>query len=188
MSLLEIVFIGIGLAMDSFATSIGKGLACRERGMRIPFLCGLYFGFFQGFMPVVGFYLGHGFRDIISSIDHWIAFILLSYIGISMILDSKKDDEEANDRTDVRTMLILAIATSIDALMVGVTASFLYDNIWLLAVIVFAITAVLSFIGVYIGRAFGLRYRTPATVVGGSILILLGIKILLEHLGIIEMF
>jgi len=149
-------------------------------------IIGMYFGGFQALMPVIGYFLGVGFEDKIKSIDHWIALILLSIIGINMIREAFSAEDEADDKIDFKTMIILAIATSIDALTVGVTFAFLSVNIWFSIVVIGIITFIMSIIGVKIGNVFGDKYKSKAEITGGIILILLGIKVLLEHLGIIS--
>lgn len=186
MSIVEIILIGIGLAMDAFAVSVCKGLAMKKMDWKKASIIGLYFGAFQALMPVIGYFLGIGFENKIKIIDHWIAFILLSIIGGSMIKESfKENDKNADDKIDFKTMVILAIATSIDALAVGVTFAFLSVNLPLAISIIGIITFIISAIGVKIGNVFGGKYEAKAEMTGGIILILLGLKILLEHLGIL---
>jgi putative Mn2+ efflux pump MntP len=188
MGLIEIILIGIGLAMDSFAVSICKGLSMRKMDWKKAIIIALYFGGFQALMPTIGYFLGIGFESKITSIDHWIAFGLLIFIGGNMIKEAfgDKDDEE-NDNVDFKTMIVLAIATSIDALAIGITFAFLNVNILLAVSIIGILTFVISMIGVKIGNVFGDKYESKAEIVGGVILILLGIKILLEHLGILSL-
>lgn len=186
MGLIEIILIGIGLAMDAFAVSVCKGLAMKKMDWKKASIIGLYFGVFQALMPVIGYFLGIGFESKIKSIDHWIAFVLLGFIGGSMIKDSfKENDKDADDKVDFKTMIILAIATSIDALAVGITFAFLNVNLALAVSIIGIVTFAISTIGVKIGNAFGGKYEAKAEITGGVILILLGLKILLEHLGIL---
>ncbi|MBQ7223009.1 MAG: manganese efflux pump [Erysipelotrichaceae bacterium] len=186
MSLFEIILLAIGVSMDAFAVSICKGLSIREESVRLPIICGLYFGLSQGLMTVLGYLLGGNFAHLVASFDHWIAFICLAYIGCSMIKEVIEDSEETmDDKTDVRTMLILSIATSIDALSVGFTMAFLSVNIVLASTLITIATFSFSFAGVYIGRRFGRRYQNKAKLAGGIILIFIGIRIVLEHLGII---
>ena len=168
MGIVEIILIAVGLAMDAFAVSVCKGLSMKKMDWKKAIIIGLYFGIFQGGMPLIGYMLGIGFEESIKFIDHWIAFILLSFIGINMIKEalSKDEDDEVDDKVDFKTMIILAIATSIDALAVGIT---------------FAI----SCIGVKLGNVFGNKYESKAEIIGGITLILIGLKILLEHLGIL---
>ena len=187
MDLVTIVLISIGLAMDAFAVSICKGLSMKKLDMKKALIIGLYFGFFQGMMPVLGYLLGKNFSDIVEVVDHWIAFILLGFIGGKMIKESlSKDDEGCTDDVSFKTMIVLAIATSIDALAVGITFAFLRNTYLVISfVLIGVITFVLSVLGVKIGNVFGDKYEKKAEFAGGLILILLGLKILLEHLGIL---
>lgn len=189
MGVLEIIFIGIGLAMDAFAVSICKGLSMKKMNWKKAGIIGLYFGGFQSLMPAIGFFLGVGFESKIKSIDHWIAFILLFLLGVNMIKDAitegSESAKEANDATDFKTMIVLAIATSIDALAVGITFAFLSVDILFAISIIGIITFTISTIGVKIGNVFGDKYEKKAEVVGGLILILIGVNILLEHLEIL---
>ena len=172
--------------MDAFAVSICKGLSMKKLDWKKAFIIALYFGAFQGLMPVIGYFLGATFSDLVTSIDHWIAFALLSIIGGNMIKESFDDEEEKrNDNVDFKTMIVLAIATSIDALAVGITFAFLKTNIVLSVVLIGIITFVISLLGVNIGNKFGDKFQNKAELSGGIILILIGLKILLEHLGII---
>ncbi len=187
MGLLEVFIIGVGLSMDAFAVSICKGLSVSKLRFKHILLVGLYFGGFQALMPLIGYGLGVGFRDQIEGVDHWIAFILLAAIGANMIKEalSKEDeeDEESSPNFGVKSMLLLAIATSIDALAVGVTFAFLGINILSSIAIIGATTFAISAVGVKIGNIFGAKYKSKAELAGGIILILMGLKILLEHLG-----
>lgn len=190
MGLIELCFIAVGLSMDAFAVSICKGLACREQNLRNNLLAGLYFGGFQGLMPASGWLLGVRFSDAITSIDHWIAFVLLSFIGGSMIRESRSgaEEEEMDASFGFRAMLPLAVATSIDALAVGVSFAFLGmtgREILGAAALIGAVTFVLSAVGVRVGSVFGSRFKSRAELCGGVILIFIGLKILLEHLGIL---
>lgn len=185
MGVLELILIAVGLAMDAFAVSVCKGLSMSKMEWKKAVVIGLYFGGFQALMPLIGYILGVGFEDKIKSIDHWIAFILLVFIGINMIKESFETKEESNDKIDFKTMLILSMATSIDALAVGVTFAFLNVNIMLAISLIGIITFIISMIGVKIGNVFGDKYETKAELAGGFILIFLGVKILLEHLGIL---
>ena len=181
----ELLLTGIALSMDAFAVSVCKGLAMRRLRPGRAAIVGLYFGGFQALMPLIGYFLGTRFANAITSIDHWIAFALLVFLGIKMIWESlrKKEDEALDDSVGFRSMILLAVATSIDALAVGITFAFLaVSNIWTAVSIIGCTTFVLSFCGVGIGAAFGVRFKKSAEVVGGIILILLGIKILVEHL------
>ena len=189
MGLIELCFIAVGLSMDAFAVSICKGLACREQNLRSNLLAGLYFGGFQGLMPAIGWLLGVRFSEAITSIDHWVAFVLLSFIGGSMIRESRSGAEEELDASfGFRAMLPLAVATSIDALAVGVSFAFLGmtgREILGAAALIGAVTFVLSAVGVRVGSVFGSRFKSRAELCGGVILIFIGLKILLEHLGIL---
>lgn len=187
MGIVEIIAISIGLAMDAFSVSICKGLAMKKMNWKKAVIIGLYFGGFQALMPLIGYVLGVGFESKITQIDHWIAFILLLIIGGKMIIETLKNEDNTsyNDSIGVKVMLILAIATSIDALAVGITLAFLNTNIILPVFFIGIITFVLSIIGVKIGNIFGDKYEKKAELVGGVILILIGTKILLEHLNII---
>lgn len=185
MGVLELILIAVGLAMDAFAVSVCKGLSMPKMEWKKAVVIGLYFGGFQALMPLIGYILGVGFEDKIKSIDHWIAFILLVFIGMNMIKEAFEIKEESNDKIDFKTMIILAIATSIDALAVGVTFAFLNVNIMLAISLIGIITFIISMIGVKIGNVFGDKYETKAELAGGFILIFLGAKILLEHLGIL---
>lgn len=187
MGTIEILLISVGLAMDVFAVSVCKGLSMKKMNWKKAIIIGLYFGIFQASMPVLGYFLGTTFEQFITNIDHWIAFVLLSAIGGNMIKESfDQESENCNDNVDVKTMVILAIATSIDALAVGITFACLRINIVLPVISIGIITFILSVIGVKIGNKFGDKYENKAEFIGGLILILLGIKILLEHLGIIN--
>ena len=186
MDLWELLLIAVGLSMDAFAVSVCKGLSVKKLEPRHALLAGLYFGGFQALMPVLGWLLGYRFETLITSIDHWVAFILLALIGGNMIRESFSDEEELNDDFGVKTMLLLAVATSIDALAVGITFAFLSVRILPAAGTIGVTTFLLSVLGIYIGRAFGARWKSRAELAGGLILILIGLKILLEHLGILS--
>ena len=186
MGLLELFVIAVGLSMDAFAVSICKGLSVRELKPKHALTVGVYFGGFQMLMPLIGFALGVRFQSFITSIDHWIAFVLLGLIGANMIRESREhDDESVSDSFRFMTMLPLAVATSIDALAVGVTFAFLQVDILPAVCFIGATTFVLSCIGIRIGHVFGLKYKSRAELFGGAVLILMGIKILLEHLGVL---
>lgn len=185
MGILEIILIGISLAMDAFAVAVCKGLAMPKVDWKKALIIALYFGAFQALMPIIGYFLGVSFSDLVTSIDHWIAFSLLSVIGGNMIKESYDDEiEKRNDKVDFKTMIVLAIATSIDALAVGVTFSFLKANIYMSAGFIGIITFLMSLLGVKIGNVFGDKFQNKAEFAGGTILILIGLKILTEHLGI----
>ena len=197
MGLIELFILAIGLSMDAFAVSICKGLCLRKVSFKECGKVGLYFGGFQAGMPLIGFILGVQFKDYIVTIDHWIAFILLSFIGINMIRESMEKDEDScvTDLSEAaageeevnqlafKDMIMLSIATSIDALAVGVTFAFLQVDIVPAVSFIGIVTFTLSSIGVKIGNVFGTKYKSKAEFAGGSILILMGIKILFEHLG-----
>ena len=186
MSLLELFILAVGLSMDAFAVSVCKGLSVRQLQIKHACITGVYFGGFQALMPLIGFLLGIQFQQYIVSIDHWIAFVLLCLIGINMVMESSKDAEEFNDSFSASTMLPLAVATSIDALAVGVTFAFLQVSIIPAVLFIGCTTFVLSAIGVKIGNLFGARYKGKAELVGGIVLILMGCKILIEHLGLLK--
>ena len=186
MDLLTLLTLAVGLAMDAFAVSICKGLAMREKVLKKGIIVGLWFGGFQALMPTIGFFLGTQFKDQITSIDHWIAFVLLVLIGINMVKEALSNDEEqADDSIAVKEMFMLAVATSIDALAVGITFAFLNVHIVSAALMIGVCTFLISFVGVKIGNIFGTKYKSKAELAGGIILILLGFKILFEHLHIL---
>lgn len=186
MSLWELFIIAVGLSMDAFAVSICKGLSVQKIKAKHVLITGLYFGGFQALMPMVGYFLGKQFQSLITSVDHWIAFALLALIGFNMIREARgEDQEEINDSFGFRTMLPLAVATSIDALAVGITFAFLRVQIVPAVSFIGVITFILSAIGLKIGNVFGTRYKAKAEFFGGIVLILMGVKILLEHLGIL---
>lgn len=184
----EIIVIGMGLAMDAFAVSVCKGLSMKKMNWKNAIIIALYFGIFQAIMPVIGFFFGTTFSSFVSSVDHWITFILLAIIGGNMINDSSDDElEKRNDNVDIKTMLLLAIATSIDALAVGITFAFLKANLVQSIIIIGLITFVISITGVKIGNKFGDKFQNKAELIGGIILIIIGLKILLEHLELIAL-
>ena len=186
MDLLTLLTLAVGLAMDAFAVSICKGLAMIEKVLKKGIIVGLWFGGFQALMPTIGFFLGTQFKDQITSIDHWIAFVLLGLIGINMVKEALSNDEEqADDSIAVKEMFMLAVATSIDALAVGITFAFLNVHIVSAASMIGVCTFLISFVGVKIGNIFGTKYKSKAELAGGIILILLGFKILFEHLHIL---
>ena len=184
MDIFELFFIAVGLSMDAFAVSICKGLSTKDLKVKHYLTVGLWFGGFQALMPSIGYFLGSRFESYITSFDHWIAFILLAFIGINMIKESF-EEEKQNDDFSWKTMLMLAIATAIDALAVGVTFSFESINIFMAISIIGLTTFIIASAGVYIGHVFGSKYEQKAQITGGIILILIGIKILIEGLGII---
>lgn len=195
MGIIEIVLLAVGLSMDAFAVSVCKGLALKKVNLKKCAICGIWFGSFQALMPMVGYLLGAGFTGYITSITPWIAFVLLSLIGGNMIKESfGKDEEKTNDDLGTKTMFTMAVATSIDALAVGVTFACVpvsivpvLNNLFntIIGVLVIGlITFIISCVGVKIGNIFGLKYKSKAEFAGGVILICLGIKILLEHFGV----
>ena len=186
MDIFTLFIIAVGLSMDAFAVAICKGLAMQKAPLKKAAIVGLWFGGFQALMPAIGYVLGSQFESYITSIDHWIAFILLSIIGGNMIKEALSEDKEpASASLAFKEMLLLALATSIDALAVGVTFAFLQVQIVAAVLFIGTITFMLSTIGVKIGNIFGCRYKSKAEFAGGIILILMGLKILLEHLGIL---
>lgn len=186
MNLADIILTAIALSMDAFAVSICKGLSVSKLRIRHILTTGLYFGGFQALMPLVGYLLGYKFRDYIVSIDHWIAFVLLAVIGVNMIREALRgEEEETDDSFSFKAMLPLAVATSIDALAVGISFAFLGVDIAGAVTMIGAITFVLSAVGIYVGNIFGSKYKKTAEIGGGSALILIGLKILLEHLGVL---
>ena len=204
MSFVEILLIGIGLSMDAFSVSICKGLTTKQFSWKMDLTCGLWFGFFQALMPLIGYFLGAQFEQYITAVDHWIAFGLLFLIGANMIREAvseKNDDESVIARSvsdeasqpelsksspSVKTLLLLAIATSIDALAVGISFACIQVKIWSSILIIGVTTFLFSVLGVKIGNVFGSKFEKSAGIVGGIILILIGLKILLEHLGILN--
>lgn len=186
MGFIETFIIAIGLSMDAFAVSIGKGLSVRKIQFKHSLSVGLWFGGFQALMPIIGYFLGVSFSSLVARVDHWIAFGLLGLIGANMIKESLSKDDDDNDDNSAdfsrRTMFIMAVATSIDALAVGVSFAFLGVNIWLAALLIGVTTCILSACGLSIGKIFGSRYKSKAEFCGGLVLILMGLKILIEHL------
>ncbi len=186
MGFLELFLIGVGLSADAFAVAICKGLSMRKINYQQSAVIALFFGGFQALMPLIGWGLGRQFEAYIVSIDHWIAFVLLGYIGGKMIWDAfHEEDDTCPVSFDLKELLVMAIATSIDALAVGITFAFLKVEIFRAITIIGCTTFALSLVGVFIGNRFGSRYKSKATLAGGVILILIGLKILLEHLGIL---
>lgn len=187
MDLLSLLLLAVGLSMDAFAVSICKGLAVGKVKAKHMCVVGAWFGGFQALMPTVGYLLGTRFEKYITAVDHWIAFVLLMLIGANMIREalSKDEEEEADASLSFKTMFLMAVATSIDALAVGITFAFLQVNIVPAALTIGATTFLISAIGVKVGSVFGLRYKKRAEIAGGVILCLLGVKILLEHLGVL---
>ena len=191
MSFIEILLIGIGLSMDAFSVSLCKGLTTKQFSWKMALICGLWFGVFQALMPVIGYFLGEQFEQYITEVDHWIAFGLLFLIGANMIREALSKKEQPNQKTEdnslgFKTMLLLAIATSIDALAVGISFACIQVKIWSSVLIIGATTFLFSVLGVKIGNVFGSKFEKGAGIIGGIILILIGLKILLEHLGILS--
>lgn len=185
MGLGELFLLAVGLSMDAFAVSICKGLAMGRVTWKKMLIVGAWFGGFQALMPALGYLLGARFQQYIVSIDHWIAFGLLCFIGVNMIREALGEEEDADDDLGFKAMLVLAIATSIDALAVGITFAFLKVQIFFAVLFIGVTTFVISACGVKIGNIFGLKYKAKAEFAGGAILIMIGVKILLEHLGVI---
>ena len=187
LSLVELFLIAVGLSMDAFAVSICKGLSVKKVLGRHLVIVGAYFGGFQALMPLIGYFLGTTFAAQIESVDHWVAFVLLALIGGNMIREAlgKDDEEELDDSFSVKTMIPLAVATSIDALATGVAFAALEVNIVPAVAFIGVMTFALSAAGVKIGNVFGARYKSRAELAGGVILVLMGLKILLEHLGVL---
>lgn len=189
MGILEVFLIGVGLSMDAFAVAICRGLKMQKLNVGQTALIALFFGGFQALMPLIGWFLGTQFESYITAVDHWVAFILLAVIGGKMIYDSfKKEEDDGSEKSvlNIKELLVMAIATSIDALAVGITFAFLNVNIWSSISVIGVTTFVLSAVGVFIGHKFGAKYKNKAELAGGIILVLIGLKILLEHLGVIN--
>lgn len=182
MEIWELLIIAFGVSMDAFAVSICKGLSMKEMKYKNAVMAGSFFGGFQALMPLIGYLLGVQFKGYITSIDHWIAFILLAIIGIKMIKESRESCTSADDSFDFKSMTVLAIATSIDALAVGITLAFLEVNIVTSVLIIGITTFAFSFAGVKIGNFFGTKFRSKAELAGGVVLTAMGIKILLSHI------
>lgn len=188
MGIIDVLLIGFGLSMDAFAVSVCKGLATKKLQIKHFLTVGMWFGGFQALMPLIGYFLGTTFQKYITSVDHWVAFILLSIIGIGMIKEANEKDEDTDASLAPKAMAVLAVATSIDALAVGVTFALMIKNILNLIFAVFAIgitTFILSAVGIWVGNVFGARFKSKAELAGGIILILIGAKILFEGLGVI---
>ncbi|MDR0861635.1 MAG: manganese efflux pump MntP family protein [Oscillospiraceae bacterium] len=185
MNFIELFLLAVGLSMDAFAVSVCAGLSLDKATLKNAAIVALYFGFFQAAMPLVGYLVGSQFSDLISAYDHWVAFVLLAFIGGKMIRDSLSQDCESDDgitTPSVRKMLPLAVATSIDALAVGVSFAFLEVSIVPAVSFIGVVTFALSLVGVQVGKAFGSRFKSKAELVGGIILVGMGAKILIEHL------
>ena len=187
MGTFELVAVALGLSMDAFAVAVSKGLCLRRLRYKYAVITGLFFGGFQAVMPLIGYFLGMQFEDYLTSVDHWIIFTLLVLIGINMILESRKDEKEECDTLNYKNMTILSLATSIDALAIGITFAFLHVNILYGITVIGLTTFGLSFAGVIIGSMFGSKLKSKAEIIGGIILILIGAKILLEHLGFLNL-
>lgn len=185
MKLAELALIGMGLSMDAFAVAVCKGLSLGKTKWAQGLVVGGYFGLFQAIMPILGYFLGGAFADHISAVDHWIVFILLEIIGGKMIYEAKRE-EQVDCSLKVRSMLLLAVSTSIDALAIGISFSFLSVNIWASASVIGLMTFALSAIGLKIGSIFGARCKSKAELAGGLILMLMGVKILLEHMEVLH--
>lgn len=185
MGILELLLIAVGVSMDAFAVSICKGLSVRKLRSRHVFAVSMWFGGFQALMPLIGYYLGSSFADLVTDYDHWISFVLLALIGGNMIKEAfgKSDDTDGVcDDFSFKKMLPLAVATSIDALAIGVSLAFLKVNIWMSVLVIGAMTAAFSGVGIIIGNQFGARYKSKAELAGGIILVIMGLKILVGHL------
>ena len=190
MGFLELLLLAVGLSMDAFAVSVCKGLCMKKADLKAQAICGAWFGGFQGLMPLIGFFLGTIFADAIEAIDHWVAFVLLALIGLNMLKEAMEKSCDCCDTNEAdlspKTMFVMAVATSIDALAVGISLAMAGDvNILAAVLLIGVITFLLSGIGVKVGNVFGSRFEKKAQIFGGVILILLGTKILLEHLGIL---
>lgn len=198
MNIFEIILISIGLGMDAMSVAICKGLAMKKFDVKKTLIIALYFGIFQFLMPVIGFFIGARFEKIIDNVSHWIAFAILAVIGINMIRecfkkedknenkiekdnDKDNDNKEENDKVDFKTMIVLAIATSIDALVVGISFAMMKVNIWTSSTIIGIITFLMSIVGALIGKLFKEKLKIKPELLGGIILILIGIKIVIEH-------
>lgn len=192
MGILDLLLLAVGVSMDAFAVSICKGLAMQKADVRGCMTCGIWFGGFQALMPTIGFFLGTLFAEAIEAVDHWVAFVLLAIIGINMLKEAFEKDECCGccdgscADLSVKTMFVMAVATSVDALAVGISLAMAGDvNIWLAAALIGLFTCGMSAVGVKIGNIFGARFEKKAQLAGGVILILIGLRILLEHLGVI---
>lgn len=185
MGLLELFILAIGLSMDSFAVSICKGLATQKVKLRHTAIAGAWFGGFQALMPLIGYFLGTTFEKYVTAVDHWIAFVLLGAIGANMIKEAFSKEEDCSDGSfGIKTMFVMAVATSIDALAIGITFALLPDVNIIAAVSFIGVTTfILSAIGVKLGNVFGAKYKSKAELAGGIILVILGVKILIEHLS-----
>jgi putative Mn2+ efflux pump MntP len=185
MSIWDLFILAVGLSMDAFAVSVCKGLSLGKIKPKHMCIAGAWFGGFQALMPLIGYFLGSFFAEMIEKYDHWVAFVLLAIIGGNMIKESFDKDEKVDSSMDVKSMLLLAIATSIDALAVGVTFAFLQVQIVPAVSFIGVITFIFSAVGVKIGSLFGTKYKSKAELFGGIVLVLIGIKILLEGIGVL---
>ncbi len=181
----ELLIIAVGLSMDALAVAVCKGASMKKSCLKNEITVGLWFGVFQALMPIIGYYLGCSFCEYIKEFDHWVAFALLSLIGFNMIKESFSPFEEYKPDVSFKTMLVMAIATSIDALAVGITFALVGCSIFVSSAVIGIITFILSLVGVRLGRLFGKKFKSKAELAGGIILILMAVKILLEHLGIL---
>lgn len=182
MTLVELLIIAVGVSMDAFAVSICKGLSVCRLQPKHALSTGLWFGSFQAIMPLIGYFVGIHFSDLVTSVDHWIAFVLLAIIGYGMVKESReKDCCDVDPDFSFKTMLAMAVATSIDALAIGVSFAFLKVDIWMSVLFIGLTTGLFSMVGVKIGHVFSSRYKSAAELLGGLILIVMGIKILVEH-------
>lgn len=182
MTFVEIMALAVGVSMDAFAVSICKGLSVRKVLPSHMISTGLWFGGFQALMPLIGYFVGIYFADLVSSIDHWIAFVLLAYIGYQMIRESRSDEcDDVSPDFSFKTMFAMAVATSIDALAVGISFAFLKVDIWTSVLLIGITTGLFSMAGVHVGNVFGSRYKSTAELFGGIILVIIGVKILIEH-------
>lgn len=191
MGFTELFLIAVGLSMDAFAVAVCKGLNMKKINYKYMLVISLFFGGFQALMPLIGYFLGKQFEAYITSVDHWITFVLLAFIGGKMIVEAIKNEDETDkssvERINIKELFVLAVATSIDALAVGITFALLPDtNIYVSVALIGITTFVLSALGVFIGNKFGAKYKNKAELAGGIILVLIGLKILLEHLGVIN--
>jgi putative Mn2+ efflux pump MntP len=182
----ELLIIAVGLSMDAFAVAVCKGLAQHQHSVKNSLITGVYFGGFQALMPLIGYFLGKQFASAITSVDHWIALALLSIIGINMIRESRSCDVKTSNSFGFKNMVVLSLATSVDALAIGITFAFLQVDIVPAVLTIGVITFAISFAGVKLGSVFGSKFKSKAEIAGGVILILMGLKILLEHLGVIS--
>ena len=183
MGIIELLIIAVGVSMDALAVSICKGLSIKKISPKYMYRTAIWFGGFQALMPLIGYFVGIHFADFVANVDHWIAFVLLALIGSNMIKESfDKEEIEANPDFSFRTMFSMAVATSIDALAVGVSFAFLKVDIWSAILVIGITTAAFSAAGVFLGNVFGARYKSKAELAGGVILIAMGLKILLTHL------